>query len=393
MSGREDELAVFVEEAAGIIYCSNNKVGIAQAMNLVGFTREEVTNMKWYQKVRRLSIKKFDAKATPPMPEVTVAVNALPSEASSLTASDSRSRRTIVSERDTRTSTSTTGERESVVSWETPQEDTTPAMASGCLTLASLRRRLPLQDVASPSVNSGNTTNITSSAVLEKNVKKKGDPRRTSKCLQRHNALLAAGKERNSKAMKCATTIIQNNLALDANDPLKKTAAEIVAAANKRFNSTINAKTAGRYVRLGMVGQSPLKRGPVGDFPIATYAALKGAYCTYLKLEQSGSKKQSNIKEMSKLVNATVNKRGFKKVKDYLARKLQKDTAHHFTAGKSNTIELRRLQWTTHYNLDIWFSTWKDTLIDLGFGRAKLPEETSVGEIVYLKDSWRGSSM
>jgi len=41
--------------------------------------------------------------------------------------------------------------------------------------------------------------------------------------------------------------------------------------------------------------------------------------------------------------------------------------------------------WTTHFNLDLWFTTWKQTLIDLGFGRARTEEDVdAVGEIVFF---------
>ena len=72
----------------------------------------------------------------------------------------------------------------------------------------------------------------------------------------------------------------------------KQTAAAIIRVINQRHNTSITAKTATRYVREGMIGQSPLKRGPVGDIPKAGYTALKGAFVSYLKLEQAESKKQ-----------------------------------------------------------------------------------------------------
>jgi hypothetical protein len=165
----------------------------------------------------------------------------------------------------------------------------------------------------------------------------------------------------------------------------KKSINEIVKETNDEMNASITAKTASRYVRNGLIGVSPMKKGPIGDLAPRIYKALKGAYTTYLKLEQSHSIKQSSIKEMSKLVNAAVNKAGFTKSRDDLAKKLQKDTAHHFDVGKANVMEQRRLQWTTVYNLNVWFSTWKDTLIELGFARKKLPDEEGVlGEVVFF---------
>jgi hypothetical protein len=112
---------------------------------------------------------------------------------------------------------------------------------------------------------------------------------------------------------------------------------------------------------------------------------LKGAFTTYLKLEQAESKKQSTVRKMSILVNGCVNQAGYDKSGDDLTKKLQRDTANQFHVGKANVMEQRRVQWTTHYNLDVWFSTFKETLIDLGFGRKKEPEETTEGEVVFFE--------
>jgi hypothetical protein len=80
------------------------------------------------------------------------------------------------------------------------------------------------------------------------------------------------------------------------------------------------------------------------------------------------------------------------KMRDDLTRRLKKDIADHFEVGKTNVVEQRRLMWTTAYNLEVWFKTWKNTLIELGFGRAKTMEdvalagdgsEPSKGEVIF----------
>lgn len=71
---------------------------------------------------------------------------------------------------------------------------------------------------------------------------------------------------------------------------------------------------------------------------------------------------------MPQRVNACVNFTGASLSRDNLTG-LRRDTADLFNVGKANMIEQRRVQWTTNYNLNLWFSTWKNTLIDLGFGR------------------------
>ena len=127
--------------------------------------------------------------------------------------------------------------------------------------------------------------------------------------------------------MKAATRLIQRSRNLPDSHPAKKSNAAIVRDVNRQYDSNINVKTAGRYVRMGIIGQSPMKKGPVGPFPNPIMKALKGSFVTYLKLEQANSKKQSSIKQLSKLVNATVNKAGSKKTREDLTRKLQRETA------------------------------------------------------------------
>jgi hypothetical protein len=184
--------------------------------------------------------------------------------------------------------------------------------------------------------------------------------------------------------MKVATARIKRSLDLPAGHTEKKSIRVIVEEVNKVYGSNVNPQTAGRYVRQGLVGMSPLKTGPVGDFPKVIYEALQGAYTTYLKLEQAGGRRQSTILNLVKLVNATVNYGGFNKTDDNLTRKLRKDTAGEFEVGKANIVEQRRTKWTTSYHLDMWFASFKKTLIDLGFAREKEATDTiTVGELFF----------
>ena len=160
--------------------------------------------------------------------------------------------------------------------------------------------------------------------------------------MQRDNAEAAAAKARDRIAMKATTVLIKRNQLLSKKDPNRKSIERIVKEANQTYGSNINSRTAGRYVREGYIGQSPRKQGPIGDVPKRMYGVLKGAYATYLKLEQAESKKQSNVKHMAKLVNAAVNKTGFNKSRDDLARRLQRDTANQFEVGKANSMWLSR---------------------------------------------------
>ena len=341
MSESNTEMEELVQSAAGIVSVSKGKVGVRKAMELVGFSAEDRETMRLYMKVRRLvpklkvSIEQIDKKVTPPPAQV----GANPaSEASSLTT-----------------------EFHSEI-----QNDTNTSPGNETAQLNARRRIL-----ASPTDDEENHT-----SPKEKRF------RRKSKDIQADNGKIAAAKERNSKAMKAATTLMQRNNALPKAE--RRNAQEICEETNRAYNSSINPKTAARYVRQGLIGTSPLKPGPCGDVPKRSYTALKGAFSTFLKLEQAECKTQSTVTKLSKLVNGCVNKGGYKKTRNDLARKLQRDTAHMFDVGKANVVEQRRLQWTTGYNLNIWFGTWKDVLIDLGFARAAVPEDMVEGELFFF---------
>jgi hypothetical protein len=209
--------------------------------------------------------------------------------------------------------------------------------------------------------------------------------RRTVKELQRFNAAKATQKERKSIAMKEATLRIKRSLDLTAGHAEKKSARVIVKEVNDIYGTNISHNTASRYVREGLAGASPLKRGPESDLPDGIYKALKGAYTTYLQLEQACCKKQSNIRAMVMLVNNTVNAAGYAKRDDNLTRKLRHDTANEFEVGKPNVVDRARVQWTTSYNLDIWFSTFKGMCIDYGFARPKEDGDVdTVGELFFF---------
>lgn len=325
MSGCNDRQKRLVEEASGIIAAARGKVKITQAMGLVGFSTPERRDMKIYQQVRRRSMKVavVAIAATKPAPIITSAVNSTVSVSSLSGATNSGSS-------------------------QTPNS------------LGATARRPLLLDMDASS----------SSTVTQKK------HRSTSKQVQMKHAVKASAGRRNKIAMKQITVLIVRNKSIPAGHSNKRTIVEIVNETNERLESNVSAKTAAQYVREGWIGKSPLRRGPIGQFEKRVWVALKGAYVTYLKLEQAASKKQSSIKAMSLLVNGCVNKAGFTKVRDDLTRKLKKETADQFDVGKANVVEQRRLMWTTSYNLEVWFNTWSNTLIDLGFARKKYQSET-----------------
>ena len=259
--------------ASGIVAGSMKMVGITKAMELVGFTAEERKRMTLYQKVRRRAqrLSVVDLSKSTPASTTIVVDGGMASAQSSLTSNSRNSRNANSSSVET---TRTGNDDSSFIGNEAEP--------------LSVRRRL-LVEVDDASQTEGTGTPEPALTPATETIKV---CRRTSKELQRYNAKRAAQKSRNSQAMKVATRLVEENNKLPKQDVQKRSISEIVSSTNKLFSSNISDKTVARYVRKGLIGTSPLKRGPIGDLPTPIYTALKGAFATYLKLEQSGSKKQ-----------------------------------------------------------------------------------------------------
>jgi hypothetical protein len=90
-------------------------------------------------------------------------------------------------------------------------------------------------------------------------------------------------------------------------------------------------------------------------------------------------------------VNALVNTAGFHKKGLALVQKLQKETADELDIANKNVVEQKRVLWTTHNNINIWYDSWQDTLVELGFARLKTENDSDeiVGSLFFLKGQTR----
>jgi len=352
-----------VDHASGIIAAGKGKIKIVQAMKLVGFSSPERKDMKLYQRVRRRSHQMVVSFAPR-----TIKKSSLFEVESTLTAPED----SIVTTTNSATSTST--------------NPTSVAVTPRRLDVAS-----PGEDVDNTSTSTGSETStarqsgsnpIQMAEMAEVDVKKR---RRTSAQVQQDQAKKQKQAEVEKKAMKLATVRIKRHKALPRGHKDKKSALTICHEVNALYGANVSSKTAASYVSKGLINCSPQKRGPSSLLTKKVHEALKWAYVTFIKLEQANAKQQSSIRKLALRVNSCVNKAGHQLARDDLTRRLRDESAHMFEVGKANTIEQRRVEWTTHANLNLWFTTWKETLIELGFAREKTEEDTvEEGEVVFL---------
>ena len=118
--------------------------------------------------------------------------------------------------------------------------------------------------------------------------------RRSSRDVHAEQASKARIKKIESMAMKAATRRVEQNNVLANNNPRKKSLNAIVAEVNHLYGSNLSPVTVSRYVRKGMIGLSPMKKGPTGSIPGPIYHSLKVAYASYFscnwnKLNQKSS--------------------------------------------------------------------------------------------------------
>ena len=90
-------------------------------------------------------------------------------------------------------------------------------------------------------------------------------------------------------------------------------------------------------------------------------------------------------------VNACVNMIGVVVLHDgrNLVWKLRYKTANEFAFQNKMVVEQRQLKWTTFSNLNLYFDTWEQLLVDLGFARRKKEgegDDADKGSLVFFAE-------
>ena len=131
-------------------------------------------------------------------------------------------------------------------------------------------------------------------------------PHQTQEVFPHNNGL----GRKNNEAVKQATKFFVHSRNLPTKDHKNLSTQKIVDLCNTKFDANIIARSVNSYVKYGLIGVSPLKRGTNWSFSAAVYNYLLGVYHTYLKLELMHSEMQSNTKNMQQHVNTCVNSLG-----------------------------------------------------------------------------------
>ena len=126
----------------------------------------------------------------------------------------------------------------------------------------------------------------------------------------------------------------------------------------------------------------PLQQGPKGNIPEHHYHNLCIAYKSYVTINQlNGELCVCHLKQVGPLVHKVIY--GTNNGDDWvtLFKHVQNNSAINLRRQKDKSAEDRRVRWTTHKNLLMWFDNWENDLIQFQFaicdntGKVHIPPE------------------
>ena len=121
-----------------------------------------------------------------------------------------------------------------------------------------------------------------------------------------------------------------------------------------------------RYNNEGLVNASPKKMGPAGRLSALTFKLLCNAYSSLVPINQINALAGNNTrKNMIPILAQTFNIRTPDATA--LLNRVIRNTAIDINAVKLNCAEDRRVRWTTEGNLQLWFDSWEQFVVEYGF--------------------------
>ena len=144
-------------------------------------------------------------------------------------------------------------------------------------------------------------------------------------------------------------------------------------------------RTIQKKMKEGEIGCLPLRRGPKETSRSCTTRTLCAAYESFVTINQlNGNMRMCSSKKYGPLIFKVVS--GDREVcgADWsaLLKRVIRDTACNLKKCKSSNAEDRRIRWTNHRNISMWFDNWEHDLVELGFavrdtttGKIHIPED------------------
>ena len=126
-----------------------------------------------------------------------------------------------------------------------------------------------------------------------------------------------------------------------------------------------SVRTIQEHVARGSVGESPVRRGNPGKIAETTFLMLCNAFESYIRISQLNGKAEPRklLSSKIKLVMEKLPSIGYQ----HLLNRVLQECALNLLGSKAESVEQRRIMWTSYYNLRMWFNSWFRHLEELGF--------------------------
>jgi hypothetical protein len=136
------------------------------------------------------------------------------------------------------------------------------------------------------------------------------------------------------------------------------------------YNVDVCPRTVQIYVKKSNIGVLPQRRGPKGKINDHHYKNLCLAFESFVMIHQiNGNVRKQTYKTLAALLQEVVYGDGAtagSQQAHHLLQQVLKDTAINLNAGKTKNVEDRRVHWTNHKNISMWFDNWEHNLVALG---------------------------
>jgi len=213
---------------------------------------------------------------------------------------------------------------------------------------------------------------LVSSVTFSTPPKKKQITRRTSEQIAKEAAEAARLTRKRKNAHKRATTLYAKEMKkseiakTDKTRKRGKSAREVKAIVEKEFGEGMapSERTIQEHVAKGSVGESPVRRGRPGDIESSTFLMLCVAFESYIRIRQINGNSEER-KLLSTKIRLVMDKE--RNISQQLLDRLLRECAIDLLAEKSQSVEQRRIMWTSYTNLRMWFNNWFKDIEQLGF--------------------------
>jgi hypothetical protein len=122
-----------------------------------------------------------------------------------------------------------------------------------------------------------------------------------------------------------------------------------------------------KKMKEGKMGCSPLRRGPKGNIPELHYKNLCTAFESFVTINQlNGNMRMCSAKKYGPLIFKVVYGDHKGANSSELLKRVLRDTACNLNKCKSHNAKDRRIRWTNHRYISLWFDNWRRIAKEMG---------------------------